>query len=47
MPNIVKELEKAKLPGKFYKVVLDSGIVQYLHESDTNLKEYRNGSSNP
>lgn len=46
MPNIVKGLEKAKLPGKFYKVVLDSGIVQYLHESDTNLKEYRNGSSN-
>ena len=47
MPDIKKEMEKAELPGKFYRVVLDSGSVQYLHESDSKMKEYLNESNNP
>ena len=46
MPDIVKKIEKSKLPGKFYKVVLDDGTVQYLHETDTKMQEYLNGLGN-
>lgn len=44
MPDIVEQIRKADLPGKFYKIVLDNGAVQYLHETDTKMQEYLNGN---
>jgi len=44
MPDIAEQIKKADLPGKFYKVVLDGGIVQYLHETDTKMQEYLKGN---
>ena len=38
MPDITEALTKINLPGKFFKVTLDSGIIHYVHESDPILK---------
>ena len=44
MPDIKVKLDKLELPGKFFKVTLCSGIVNYYHESDEEFKELLNES---
>jgi DNA polymerase-1 len=36
MPDIVEEIAKAELPGKFYKITHDDGTEEYIHESQLN-----------
>lgn len=36
MPDIVEKVAKAELPGKFYKVIHNDGVIEYLHESEMN-----------
>ena len=42
MPDITEALDKAELPGKFYKVTHENGDTDYLHESDPRLSQLRN-----
>ena len=34
MPDIIEEMAKAELQGKFYKVTHDDGTIEYKHESE-------------